>query len=79
MPDFEPRKEPEPIVLPPAPVVPQAPAPQQRAATPVPVESEEEEEQPVPEKVAPKKGRVSRAKRDKAVHICDKCGKVMNH
>lgn len=79
LPDFEPRKEPEPIVLPPAPVVPQAPAPQQRAATPAPVESEEEEEEVVPEKAAPKKGRVSRAKRGKAVHVCDQCLKVRNH
>ncbi|KUJ09937.1 uncharacterized protein LY89DRAFT_723790 [Mollisia scopiformis] len=77
LPDFEPRKEPELVVLPPPPVVPQAVAPQQRAAASSPVESSESEEVQ-PEKTAPKKGRVSRAKKNLPVHNCDRCSKVFS-
>lgn len=75
LPDFEPRKEPEPIVIPPPPVVPQAAAPQQRAATPPPVPSSESDE-PEVEKPVQKRGRTSKAKRGLKVHDCDRCNKV---
>lgn len=76
LPDFEPRKEEQ--APPPAPApapLPQAAPAQQRAATHPPPESEESEE-PEPEKTAPKRGRVSRAKKGKLVHRCDRCTKV---
>jgi hypothetical protein len=76
LPEFEPRKEPEPQFVPPAPQLPPPrpttpPAP--RAPTP-PRRSPEPEEDHAARNL-PRK-RVSKAKKGKLVHVCEDCGKV---
>lgn len=76
VPNFEPRREPEPQYISPPPPAPEpAPVPQRVLTPPPPPPPEEIEEEP-PERYRPQKTRVSRAKKGLPVHICEIDGKV---
>jgi hypothetical protein len=77
LPEFEPRKEPEPQFVPPAPQLPPpraATPPAARAVTPPPRRSPEPEGDHATRNL-PRK-RESRARKGKPVHNCEDCGKV---
>lgn len=81
LPEFEPRKPPEPQFVPPSPPPP-PPPPRDPTLPPARVEAPPPESPETPHEEIrqsmPKAGRVSRAKKGLRVHKCDICGKVQS-